>query len=46
MDHLTVPGDTAHHEERQQALAELISTGVLQHYDTERLAELAEAAKL
>ncbi|KAF0302552.1 Vacuolar protein sorting-associated protein 8 [Amphibalanus amphitrite] len=45
VDHLTVPGDTAHHEERQQALAELISTGVLQHYDTERLAQLAEAAK-
>ncbi|XP_037068487.1 vacuolar protein sorting-associated protein 8 homolog [Pollicipes pollicipes] len=45
VDHLTVPGDTAHHEERQQALCELISTGVLEHYDTERLAQLAEKAK-
>ena len=34
------------HEERQQALLELLNAGGLQHFDEERLIALAEKAKL
>lgn len=42
----TVTPSTGHHEERQQALLELIRAGGLQHYDQDRLLSLSLKASL
>lgn len=39
-------GGIGHHEERQQALLELLRAGGLHHYNQDRLLELSEKAKL
>lgn len=39
-------GTMGHHEERQQALLELMRAGGLAHYDQDRLLQLADKAAL
>ena len=48
LDALCIPCDVidSRHEERQQALLELITAGGLKHIDEERLIAAAEVAKL
>ena len=43
---LCAPGELSRHEERQQALIELVTAGGLQHFHEDRLISLAEKAKL
>ncbi|XP_041374342.1 vacuolar protein sorting-associated protein 8 homolog isoform X2 [Gigantopelta aegis] len=45
LEFLSNPEDESRHEERQQALMELIHAGGLQQFDEERLLHLAENAK-
>ena len=46
LEFLCTPGDDSRHEERQQALLELLAAGGLQHFNEEKLLKLAEQAKL
>ncbi|XP_065068088.1 vacuolar protein sorting-associated protein 8 homolog isoform X2 [Rhopilema esculentum] len=45
LEYLTNPDDDSRHEERQQALLELLSAGGLHQFDDSRIIKLAEAAK-
>ena len=45
LDYLTNPDDDSRHEERQQALLELLSAGGLRQFDDKRIITLAENAK-
>ena len=45
LEFLSNPGDESRHEERQQALLELLNAGGLQQFDDGRLLTLAENAK-
>ena len=45
LEHLTAPGDPAHHEERQQALLELLAVGGLAQVEPARLLHLARQAQ-
>lgn len=46
LEYLSQPGDDSRHEERQQALLELLNAGGLQQFDDGKLLKLAENAKL
>ena len=46
LEFLSNPEDESRHEERQQALLELLHAGGLQQIDEEKLLSLAEKAKL
>lgn len=46
LEFLSNPNDESRHEERQQALMELLQAGGLQQIDEEKLLYLAENAKL
>ncbi|GAB6028320.1 Vacuolar protein sorting-associated protein 8 [Chamberlinius hualienensis] len=45
LEYLTNPNDETRHAERQQALLELLNAGGLQHYDEEKLLQLADQAE-
>ncbi|EDO31039.1 predicted protein, partial [Nematostella vectensis] len=45
LEYLANPDDDSRHEERQQALLELLAAGGLNHFDDERILVLAENAK-
>ena len=45
LEYLSNPDDDSRHEERQQALLELLSAGGLRQFDDQRIITLAESAK-
>lgn len=45
LESLCASGEESRHEERQQALLELLNAGGLQHFDEDRLIEMADGAK-
>ena len=46
LEFLSNPHDESRHEERQQAVLELLNTGVLDQFEETKLLTLAENAKL